>query len=113
MYSNQVSKTTESGEYITKGSFIIRGKKNYLSNVSMELGVTLYFQYGDNIDNMERNIVNDISTQSIVKQSINNEEKSSNIFGASSLCLIIFSIPLPNEANINAWGKSPKNVPKK
>ena len=27
---------------------------------------------------MERNIVNDISTQSIVKQSINNEDKSSN-----------------------------------
>ena len=61
VYSNQVSKTTESGEYITKGSFIIRGKKNYLSNVAMELGVTLYFQKGENIENIENNYVNEIN----------------------------------------------------
>lgn len=37
----QVSKTTNSGEYITKGSFIIRGKRNYLSLPELILGVTL------------------------------------------------------------------------
>jgi predicted ribosome quality control (RQC) complex YloA/Tae2 family protein len=30
VYSEQVSKTAPSGEYLTTGSFMIRGKKNYL-----------------------------------------------------------------------------------
>lgn len=66
VYSNQVSKTTESGEYITKGSFIIRGKKNYLSNVSLELGVTLYFQNGINIDDIEKNITDNINDNQLL-----------------------------------------------
>jgi predicted ribosome quality control (RQC) complex YloA/Tae2 family protein len=42
--SDQVSKTPESGEYVTKGSFIIRGTKNYLSIPKMELGMTIMFK---------------------------------------------------------------------
>ena len=44
VYSNQVSKTTEAGEYVTKGSFIIRGQKNYLSLPKLELGITIMFK---------------------------------------------------------------------
>ena len=35
---SQVSKTTETGEYITKGSFIVRGKRNYMNYANPELG---------------------------------------------------------------------------
>lgn len=52
VYPEQVSQTTESGEYITKGSFIIRGKRNSLSVVSMEIAFGIYFI----IKNKENNI---------------------------------------------------------
>ena len=49
VYPEQVSKTTEPGEYITKGSFIIRGKKNYLTKPKLELGLSLLFKQKDNV----------------------------------------------------------------
>lgn len=47
VYANQVSKTTESGEYVGKGSFIVRGKKNYISASSLVLGMTIMFKLKD------------------------------------------------------------------
>ena len=38
----QVSSTPESGEYIKKGSFVIRGKRNYIYRTSLELGCMIY-----------------------------------------------------------------------
>jgi predicted ribosome quality control (RQC) complex YloA/Tae2 family protein len=40
----QVSKTPESGEYISKGSFIIRGQKNFIRVDKMELGFGIGFK---------------------------------------------------------------------
>ena len=37
--AHQVSKTAESGEYITKGSFMIRGVKTYLRNQDLVMGI--------------------------------------------------------------------------
>lgn len=37
--SSQVTKTPESGEYIKKGSFIIRGDRNYFRDVSVDVAV--------------------------------------------------------------------------
>jgi len=37
--SDQVSLTPPSGQYLPKGSFMIRGKKNYIKNVSMDLAI--------------------------------------------------------------------------
>lgn len=42
----QVSKTAPSGEYVTKGSFMIRGNKNYLPNANLELGIGILFIEG-------------------------------------------------------------------
>ena len=36
------SETTQTGEYIQAGSFIIRGKKNYIPTYNLDLGVTVY-----------------------------------------------------------------------
>ncbi len=37
VYPEQVSKTAESGEYVTSGSWVIRGKRNYLFDLPMHL----------------------------------------------------------------------------
>lgn len=41
---DQVSKTAPTGEYVGKGSFIIRGKKNYMTKPNLRLGLTLMFK---------------------------------------------------------------------
>lgn len=44
VYPSQVSKTTETGEYVTKGSFIVRGTKNFIPTQKMELGLGVFFK---------------------------------------------------------------------
>lgn len=44
VHPSQVSKTPETGEYITKGSFIIRGHKNFIRVDRMELGLGIIFK---------------------------------------------------------------------
>ncbi|SOV16455.1 conserved protein, unknown function [Plasmodium sp. gorilla clade G2] len=44
VYYNQVSKSAPSGEYLKTGSFVIRGKKNYLPHVKLEMGFCVLFQ---------------------------------------------------------------------
>ena len=41
---DQVSKTPETGEYVPKGSFIIRGERRYFEDVTLELAVGLEFK---------------------------------------------------------------------
>jgi len=45
--SNQVSKTAPSGEYLTTGSFMIRGTKNYLPPSNLQMGLALLFRVAD------------------------------------------------------------------
>lgn len=42
--SQQVSKVAPSGEYLTTGSFMIRGKKNFLAPHALEMGFALLFK---------------------------------------------------------------------
>mmetsp|Transcript_45288 Transcript_45288/g.52061 ORF Transcript_45288/g.52061 Transcript_45288/m.52061 type:complete len:1080 (-) Transcript_45288:383-3622(-) len=44
VYHDQVSKTAPSGEYLPTGSFMIRGKKNFLNPTKLEMGLTLLFR---------------------------------------------------------------------
>lgn len=44
VYPQQVSKTPESGEFVSMGSWIVRGKRNYLFNLSLELEIMLIEQ---------------------------------------------------------------------
>ncbi|MBC7115199.1 MAG: DUF814 domain-containing protein [Archaeoglobi archaeon] len=39
VYPDQVSKTPESGEYLPKGAFVIRGERNYIRNVPLKLSI--------------------------------------------------------------------------
>lgn len=45
--ANQVSKTAPSGEYLTTGSFMIRGTKNYLPPSNLQMGLALLFRVAD------------------------------------------------------------------
>eukprot|EP00828_Plagiopyla_frontata_P019665 TRINITY_DN2513_c0_g1_i2.p1 TRINITY_DN2513_c0_g1~~TRINITY_DN2513_c0_g1_i2.p1 ORF type:complete len:659 (-),score=167.92 TRINITY_DN2513_c0_g1_i2:74-2050(-) len=44
VYANQVSKSAPTGEYLPSGSFMIRGKKNVVHPMRMEMGFTLLFK---------------------------------------------------------------------
>ena len=45
--SHQVSKTAPTGEYLTVGSFMVRGKKNFLPPTPLEMGFGVMFRLGD------------------------------------------------------------------
>ncbi len=47
VYPSQVSKTPESGEFVSKGSWIVRGKRNYILNLPLELKISI-IKYKDN-----------------------------------------------------------------
>ena len=47
VHANQVSKTAPSGEYLTTGSFMIRGKKNYLPPSPLVVGFAFLFKLDD------------------------------------------------------------------
>jgi len=44
VYDHQVSKTAPSGEYLTTGSFMIRGKKNFLPPSTLIMGFGFMFK---------------------------------------------------------------------
>lgn len=44
VYPDQVSKKPETGEYLSKGAFIVRGTKNFISVQKMELGLGVLFK---------------------------------------------------------------------
>ncbi|MFA5331155.1 MAG: ribosome rescue protein RqcH [Methanoregula sp.] len=41
---NQVSKTPESGEFVARGSFIVRGERTYYRNISLAVGIGLVLE---------------------------------------------------------------------
>ncbi|KAJ0391869.1 hypothetical protein P43SY_011914 [Pythium insidiosum] len=44
VHADQVSKTAPAGEYLTTGSFMIRGKKNYINPSRLEMGLAIVFR---------------------------------------------------------------------
>ena len=64
--ANQVSKTAPSGEYLSTGSMMVRGKKNYLSMARLELFVGIIFKT-KNSKEYKRNLnLKDQVTESLV-----------------------------------------------
>lgn len=49
---SQVSRTAPTGEYLTPGSFMIRGKKNFLPSCQLQMGFGLMFKLDE--DSVER-----------------------------------------------------------
>lgn len=49
---DQVSKTAPSGEYLTKGSFMVRGKKNYVECHRIEYGLGVLFRVEEDVEEL-------------------------------------------------------------
>ena len=49
VHPDQVSKTPESGEYLAKGSFIVRGKKNFIRGANLKIAVGIVDYEGKRI----------------------------------------------------------------
>lgn len=47
VYHHQVSKRAETGEFLPHGSFMIRGKKNFMYPNRMEMGAVILFKIED------------------------------------------------------------------
>ena len=47
VWANQVSKTAPSGEFLSPGSFMIHGKKNFLPPMALEMGFGVMFRLDD------------------------------------------------------------------
>ena len=47
--AHQVSKTAPTGEYLVVGSFMVRGKKNFLPASQLEMGLGVMFRLGDDM----------------------------------------------------------------
>eukprot|EP00111_Clytia_hemisphaerica_P007746 TCONS_00022497-protein len=69
VHHNQVSKTAPSGEYLTTGSFMIRGKKNYLPPSHLVMGFSVMFKLEESSipnhvnDRRVRTIEDDVASQ--------------------------------------------------
>ncbi|ESN98868.1 hypothetical protein HELRODRAFT_66726 [Helobdella robusta] len=55
VYHHQVSKTAPTGEYLTTGSFMIRGKKNYLPPSNLIYGFAFLFKVDESCMHLHRN----------------------------------------------------------
>jgi predicted ribosome quality control (RQC) complex YloA/Tae2 family protein len=49
VHPDQVSKTPEPGEYLTKGAFIVRGKRNYLRGINLKIAIGIVDYQGRRI----------------------------------------------------------------
>lgn len=74
VHANQVSKTAPTGEYLTTGSFMIRGKKNFLPPCHLILGLGFLFKLEDSSverhrgERKIRKIDDEIDTESVVTE---------------------------------------------
>ena len=73
----QVSKTAPSGEYLTTGSFMIRGKKNYLPPSYLIMGFSVVFKLDDSSINSH---VNDRKVRSVEEDVSSEVDDDSNTF---------------------------------
>jgi hypothetical protein len=63
--SDQVSKSAPSGEYLKTGSFVVRGKKNYVEAHRLEYGVGILFRVRKNVDENDGPATKEIGDLSI------------------------------------------------
>lgn len=66
--ADQVSKTAPTGEYLTTGSFMVRGKKNFLPPVQLVYGLGLLFRLD------EQSIPNHLNERRSIKVEEDEEE---------------------------------------
>ena len=84
VYPSQVSQTAQTGEYLKTGSFMIRGKKNYLPPVQLVLGFGVLFKLTLSIEKAQVE-VDEVSTIEPSSSSGTSTAAKANIFEQSQL----------------------------
>lgn len=67
VFPEQVSKSPESGEYVSTGSWIIRGKRNYLFNLPLVLHIGIINYEGDSLLMISPAADNPMFTEKVIK----------------------------------------------
>ena len=76
VHAEQVSKTAPSGEYLTTGSFMIRGKKNYLPPTQLILGFSVLFKIDE--DSVQRRLQEEKDKNLLVSSTVEKDELPTN-----------------------------------
>lgn len=76
VYSHQVSKKAPTGEYLTTGSFMIRGKKNFLPACQLIMGISLLFKLEDSFVEAHRD---ERKARNICQESAEDEKKKTGL----------------------------------
>lgn len=112
---DQVSKTAPSGEFLTTGSFMIRGKKNYLPPSNLILGFGIMFklheesiakhkvlrkQTQDSLSDTNMNNDKEEDTELQVDETDSNENESGNLNESGQISQIA-TVQLPTETKSN------------
>ena len=79
VHSNQVSKTAPSGEYLTTGSFMIRGKKNYLPPSHLIMGVGFLFRLDETSVGNHKNERRIKGTANMLQEAEDKGEETKNV----------------------------------
>jgi hypothetical protein len=93
VWANQVSKTAPSGEYLTTGSFMIHGKKNFLPPMALEMGFGLMFRLDDASvprhvkDWKDRSYLSDERSMSVFTEQLDRYSVNFDELGPGALCL--------------------------
>ncbi|KAL8721770.1 MAG: hypothetical protein Q9225_001619 [Loekoesia sp. 1 TL-2023] len=77
VHPNQVSKTAPTGEYLTTGSFTIRGEKNYLPPAHLLLGLGVLFRVSE--ESMARHLKHRLQDKSLEKASGDNTHQGTEV----------------------------------
>eukprot|EP00428_Durinskia_dybowskii_P082266 CAMPEP_0170439762 /NCGR_PEP_ID=MMETSP0117_2-20130122/45962_1 /TAXON_ID=400756 /ORGANISM="Durinskia baltica, Strain CSIRO CS-38" /LENGTH=1526 /DNA_ID=CAMNT_0010700115 /DNA_START=162 /DNA_END=4743 /DNA_ORIENTATION=+ len=93
VWANQVSKTAPSGEYLTTGSFMILGKKNFLPPMALEMGFGVMFRLDDASvprhmkDWKDRSYLNDEKSMTVFTDNLDRYAVNFQELGPNALCL--------------------------
>ncbi|CAL8078375.1 unnamed protein product [Calicophoron daubneyi] len=74
VYQNQVSKTAQSGEYLTTGAFVIRGRKNYLPPCQLVYGFGVLFKLDDESSARHRSERRIVPSEETLRPAVKSDE---------------------------------------
>lgn len=82
VYPKQVSKSAPTGEYLSVGAFMIRGKKNYLPVSNLVLGFGFLFRLGE--ESIERRMKERVAKEQAMRDSSRHNSESQDGQGTAS-----------------------------
>ncbi|KAI1707999.1 nuclear export mediator factor Nemf [Ditylenchus destructor] len=97
---DQVSRTAQTGEYLPSGSFMIRGKKNFLPSCQLQLGFGLLFRLDDEaLERRKQALATSSSEEENKDESEDEEEQNETLDEFPDVEVNLKSMHLPSSAD--------------